>query len=352
MTSAIQKFLATTDLEQSLLVGYYGGGNFGDELLLETLSASLHQRGTQQLEVAYQDPPNFDVHHHDYGYQRVATGDKGQFLGAIRRSRNIIIGGGGLWGLDINANVFLLSALLFLSRWLLGKKVYLVGVGYYGSTSKLGHAAAWLAGKAANHIIARDDETAANFRKISLHVSQDEDIAWQIPDLQLDDYRKEIDDLDKRLHVKDKALFIAIRRFKPSQRNDYNATIADILAANQNRPIIVSLMEPRDVDPEGYAQLQRWQEQYPKLTVADFNYNPFALYGWFCKHHDQLALIAPQFHLIVLALLTKTAFLPVSYDNKVSQLLQRHSHSDLPIGQLDAGTIQTFIDDFYKHQPH
>lgn len=352
---SIDDFLNKTDLEKSLLVGYYGGGNFGDELLLEVLSIRMQQRGVRHVTIAYQNPATFDVHHRDYGYERVTLGDKRELLRAIRRSRSVIIGGGGLWGLDVNANIFLLSLLLFVSRWLLGKRVYLVGVGYYGSTSKLGHRAAWLAGKAATHIIARDAETAANFGRINHHVSQDRDIAWQLANHPqrlaktiATTYRDDAAELERKLPVNGKTLFITIRRFKPHQRNSYNDQIVKILAANQSRHIIISLMEPLEVDPEGYDLLAEWKEQYPQVTIADFHYNPIALHLWLYKHHRQVAVIAPQFHVIIMALLASASFLPVAYDNKVQELLAQTGHKAIPISQLNDTTIQHFIDTFYK----
>jgi polysaccharide pyruvyl transferase WcaK-like protein len=373
----IADFIEQNDLEHSLLIGYYGGGNFGDELLLETLQLLMQQRGVRQLEVCYQQTAtDFQTFHHDFDYRRIPISDKKQFLAAIRRNQTLIIGGGGLWGLDMNNNVFLLSTLLFLSRWFLRKKVFLIGVGYYSSTSRLGHIAAWLAGKSATHIIARDDETAANFRRVSKQVSQDRDIAWQLQKLDkhsLESYQTETNQLSRRLPVADKTLFIAIRRFRPNQRNNYNELIAGFLDSNANtnasinaktgqsnepknsttRSIIVSLMEPRSVDPEGYALLETWQQRYPAITIADFSYNPVALYQWITRHAENLAFIVPQFHLIVAAQMAGASYLPIAYDNKVAELLQQAGQTPVPLKDLDGATLQLFADSFFDStQPH
>src|SRR4029079_7172941 len=84
---------------------------------------------------------------------------------AILKKKNIVVGGGGLWGMDVNANIFLMSLMLLMSRRLLGKKVHLTAVGCYNSTTALGRLSAWCAAKAANTIIARDQETYANFKR-------------------------------------------------------------------------------------------------------------------------------------------------------------------------------------------
>jgi hypothetical protein len=166
--------------------------------------------------------------------------------------------------------------------------------------------------------------------------------------MDISDYHTEATELVHSLPVNQKTLFIAIRRFKAHQRNSYNDHIAAFLAENGSRPAIISLMEPRDVDPEGYALLLRWQEKYPHLVVADFSYNPIALYLWFKAHHHQLALVAPQFHLIIIAQMAGVAFLPIAYDNKVHELLAQGGHESIPINKLDSGALQRFADNFYE----
>jgi polysaccharide pyruvyl transferase WcaK-like protein len=348
----IAEFFTNTNLERSLLIGYYGGGNFGDELLLETMQMRLQRKGVIRVEICYQHAVDYGTYHRDFHYSQVFMSSKPQFLKAILRNKTLVIGGGGLWGLDVNNNIFLLSLMLFLSRWILRKKIYLIGVGYYNSTDKLGHRSAWLAGKAANHIIARDDESAANFGKITKHVSQDRDIAWQLETLpeSIVPYEEEAENLAKQLPVNGKTIFITLRRFKPNQQNAYNDRIGQLLdaPANAKRPIIISLMEPKSVDPAGYATLIEWQKLHPNIIIADFSYNPIAFFVWLKKHASQLAIIAPQFHVIVTALMSEAAFLPIAYDNKVTELLEQVRLTAIPIGELEGDALQIFVDGFFS----
>jgi len=39
------------DFNESLLIGYYGGGNFGDELLLEVLLNMFKKNGVSKLDI-------------------------------------------------------------------------------------------------------------------------------------------------------------------------------------------------------------------------------------------------------------------------------------------------------------
>lgn len=338
------ELLETAPLEQSLLMGYYGGGNYGDELLLEVLAGLLKKRGLRNIQIAYQTPENYETFHHDFHYSLVAIGDKKQLLKSINRNKSIIIGGGGLWGVDVNFNVFLLSLLLFMSRLVLRKKIYLLGVGYYGSTSKLGHVSAWLAAKSASHIIARDPETLQNFKKFSQSVSLDTDIAYAIPELDLAPYTDDLKNLERVLPVMGKTLFIGLRRLD----GKYPQRIEETLAANQDKAILVAIMEPKKVDTKNYKLIKKWEHQYQNVHAIDFSFNPLALYLFFKKYREQLALIAPHFHMIITAHLNGIPFLPIAYDNKVTELLKTIAPANiLPIHSLTTQHVQTFVDNFY-----
>jgi len=332
------------NLEHSVLIGYYGGGNYGDELLLEVLMNLFEKHAVHSLSVTYQHPERYSTYHHDFGYNLTDMAHKKSLLKTILKNKNIVIGGGGLWGLDVNPNIFLLSSLLFVSRWLLLKRIYLLGVGYYDSTSKLGHVSAWLAAKSARTIIARDEETLQNFKKLSKHVALDTDLAWYIRKLDLQSYQADFAILDKDLRVAGNTLFITLRRFKSNQNNRYTDHIQTCLANNQDKNIIVGLMEPRSVDPEGYQLLRTWQEQYPNVQVLDFSYNPLALYLFFQAHKQQLTLIGPQFHVILTAHLTGVPFLPLAYDNKVWELFKKITEAQpVLINDLAQEKLQMFI---------
>lgn len=344
MNTTIADVFQHDDLERSVLIGYYGGGNFGDELLLETLMNLFAKNGVRSLTVTYQHMERYSTYHHEFGYKRIDMANKPSVLKSILKNKNIVIGGGGLWGLDVNPNIFLLSSLLFISRFLFRKRVYLLGVGYYNSTSKLGHISAWLAGKAANCIIARDQEALRNFKKVSKNVSLDADIAWRIPTLNLKPYERDFAKLNDGLQIKDGTLFISLRRFKSNQSNDYTEHIEACLANNQDKNIIVALMEPRVVDPEGYKIISNWEKRYVNVKAIDFAYNPLALFLFFQEHKEKIVFIGPQFHVILTAHLTGVPFLPLAYDNKVHELLKTITKTQpIAINDLSQENLQLFI---------
>ncbi len=332
------------NLDDSFLLGYYGGGNYGDELLLEVVQNIFKYNNYSKISILYQKPKNYARHHHNFGYSLVDANKKRSILKALLLRQNIVVGGGGLWGLDMNLNTFLMSFLLFVARRLLGKKVFLVGVGYYNSTTRLGRTGAWLAGKSATIILARDQETFNNFKRINKNTYLDSDIAWQIKKLNLSNYKKEAIVFWENLKLDDAITFITLRRFKPQKKNDYIKHIENYIKKKQGKNIIVALMEPKSMDIVGYKLLENWKKQFPKLQIIDFYYNPLVLFLFFQKYQKKLSYIGPQFHVILTAHLNNIPFLPVVYDNKVSELFNQIGQKKrINISSLDANDIEKFI---------
>lgn len=350
----LTELLKSTNLDNSLLIGYYGGGNYGDELLLEVLGNLLAQNGTKDVTITYINPDQYKHYHHDFGYKRINMQSKPQLLKQLLRSKNIMIGGGGLWGVDMNFNTFLLSLMLFMGRWFMGKNVYLFGVGYYNSTTKLGRAGAWLAGKAANAIIARDDETFENFGRLNHNTYLDSDMAWYIDDVNLRNYESDVTVIEDRLRIDRKTVVVALRRPQSKKHardfTTFNEQVGEFIAANPDKSIIVAVLESKSRSPEEHLQAQAWKQQYDNVQLLDFAHNPLALFLFFRKHHRDLALIGPQFHIIITAHLTKVPFTPIVYDNKVDALLSHIGIAEdqrIPIKAANASLMQRFADNFF-----
>jgi polysaccharide pyruvyl transferase WcaK-like protein len=350
----LTQFLKETDLDHSLLMGYYGGGNYGDELLLEVMGNLLVKNQARDVVVTYADPATYGNYHHDFSYPRIDIRSKPQLIRQILSKKNIIIGGGGLWGVDMNLNTFLMSVMLFGARCL-RKNVYLLGVGYYNSTNRLGHLGARLSAKAARAIIARDEETRDNFAKYTKNVYLDTDIAWNIGTLDLRAYEPDVAELEQRLKIKGKTLCISLRRPQAKHRQheftQFTEVVGSFIAANPKRPILIALLESEAKSPLEYAKARQWQRVYPNVQLLDFPHNPLALYLLFKKHRQELALIGPQFHIIITAHLAGAPFMPMVYDNKVSALLKQLAISEdrhIPLSAVGRTNMQAFADSFFK----
>jgi polysaccharide pyruvyl transferase WcaK-like protein len=347
---SVLDFIKRTNLDNSLLLGFYGGGNYGDELLMEVLAGLLKKEQVRNVRIAYQTPQSYSTFHHNFGYPRVPIYNKLALTRAILQHRNIVVGGGGLWGMDVNLNVFLMSCMLLFARIFLRKNVYLLAVGYYASAPRLGRISAWLAGKAATTIIARDTETYKNFIRLQRHTEQSEDIAWSIKQLDLAPYKKDLQLLEQKITITKQTIFITLRHFKNATKNNLEQVVAECLKANADKPIIIALMEPRYVDPHNYALLEKWRADYRNVQILDFDFNPLALFLFFRAHHKQLLFVGPQFHVILSAHLTGVPYMPMAYDNKVQGLLAqlKPDQTTYPVHSLRLPDVQHFIDNIYQ----
>jgi polysaccharide pyruvyl transferase WcaK-like protein len=350
----LNQFLHDTDLHHSLLIGYYGGGNYGDELLLEVLSNLMARQGVQDVTVTYQRPETYPGVHHDFGFNLINIHDRKAVLRASLKSKKILIGGGGLWGVDMNLNTLILSLFLFVSRWVLRKKIYLLGVGYYQSTNRMGRIGAWLAGKSANVILARDDESARNFGRINKRTFLDTDIAWQTRQLDLSTYQKEALALEKKFPVGHKTLLVALRRPQSKRQHHafqrFNKLISWLISSNPSKPIILVMLESDTKDADAYEQARALRRRHKHLRIIETPYNPLTLFSFIQQNHSRLALIAPQLHLIMTAHLSGVPFLPITYDNKVSGLLDQigiPAEDRLTIDKVSGSDLLEFAGNFF-----
>jgi polysaccharide pyruvyl transferase WcaK-like protein len=343
-------FFAKNTLEHTMLVGYYGGSNYGDELLLEVMQNLMRQHGVRDLTITYQragQPSAFTSLHHDLGYNVIDIYDKVAVGLHTLKNKNIIIGGGALWGVDMNINTLILSICLLVAR-LLGKNVYLIGIGYHSSTSRMGRIGAWFAGKAARLVLARDQETYANFRKITKRTELDKDIAWYANDEMFGQYQSEADEIAATLQMKKKTLLVTLRRAGHGRLADefrrYNRVVESVIASHPTMPVVIAPMENEAPGKDEYALARKWQKKYPHVRILEMPYNPLALMTFLKQYHDKFVLVGPQFHIILTAEIAGVPYLPVVYDNKVSELLKQVGvPRQIRLGDLEESHIQAFV---------
>lgn len=311
------EFFTKKELNNSFIAGYYGAGNFGDELLLEIILGILKSKNCQEIRFFYSSPKKYNRIHKDYGFELVDGSKKMKVLYNLLRSRNIIIGGGGLWGCDFSKNTFFLTVALFLSK-LFKKNVYCVGVGYYNSTSRLGRISAFLMSKASKIIIARDKESFSNFRKFTDKVYIDKDIAFFYD---LANYRAESKIEDKIGKIKENSVLIGLRRFKNSElEKKWKKVIEDSIKNNPKSKFILSIFEFKETDPQGYEFVKKMNKKYKNVMPFEFNYNPLELVSFLKKNSKRLIIISPQYHINLISYLSSVKILPISYDNKSVEL--------------------------------
>ncbi len=340
----ILDFCNKYDLSSSFIIGHYGPGNYGDELLLEVLLNLIQARKPDKIRIYYSAPARYSDYHHDFGQELIDGQNKSEILKAFIASKNIIIGGGGIWGVDFNFNNFLMVIMLFFMR-MLGKNVYLVAVGYYSTTTPMGHIGAFLAAKVSNLIIVRDEESEKNFKKYRKDVYKDLDLAFYINQIDISKYASEADKIGEILPIGDKTVLITLRRFNSKRiANNYNQLALDLIRQNPSSKFILLLCEPKETDPEGFAMISKAKISDPDILIHDFSFNPISFFMYLHNHADKIKLISPQFHMQLSAIKNGIKFYPISYDNKSKELfLAQNIRNFAWIQNLDYFKLKEFI---------
>ncbi len=338
----IYELFKKRNVGRTLVFGYYGGTNYGDELLLEVLQHILKKSNVSEARLYYTHPDWFSTYHHNFGYQLVSS--RIRLLGSLLWSRTIIVGGGGIWGLDANVTTFIFSLLLCLSGIVLRKKVYLISIGYYHSTNWLGHVSAWMVALGANVILARDTETYNNFKHYNAHTFLDTDMSHYISDLSLGVYKKEAEAATTRLHLNEKRVIICLRRFKSKQKNPYTELVFELVRTNPRTLFLLMILESKDIAPEVYMRIKECERVSTNCIGSDFAMNPLALYLALSENRKNLRIIAPQYHMQITAYANQISFLPIDYDAKNREFFKNTNIKNFKnILSLKSSDLSAFI---------
>jgi polysaccharide pyruvyl transferase WcaK-like protein len=332
------------EYSNACLLGYYGGLNFGDELLLECLLHHLSKNNCKDIEILYHNTSTYDVYHQDFAY-KVSERTIINTLKAFAVRKHIIVGGGGHWGMDANKNVFIMSLLLLGAR-VFKKKVTLLGVGYYNSTNRLGHISAWLAAKASTTIYARDGQTYKNFLRFSKKTYFWMDIAQSYVPKKNSQQRL----LPALATIQDNSnisnvFIVTFRRFRPDN-DSFRVYLASLELFAQNLPakstITILMTEPEETDKHGYAIARKLQKKYPSISLISYDYNPMILYEHFVAKPKKLRFRPIQYHMLLTALASGIKDVwSVSYDEKCSELLKSYGKNPIPITNVTAKDFAT-----------
>jgi polysaccharide pyruvyl transferase WcaK-like protein len=195
----------------------------------------------------------------------------------------------------------------------------LLGVGYYNSINFWGRISAWFASHSATLIIARDTESYNNFEKFNKNTYIDFDLTFNLKNLNLNIYKKDVELLSKKINLLERNVFFTIRSVKFSK---------NILQIVRNNPtinfiflhFIEVVINKNTINM--YREIEKTCYSHPNLSIYTFNYNPVALLCFFKKNANKIFMISPQYHGQIIAYLAGVRFMPISYANKNIELFK------------------------------
>ena len=342
----ILNFFKKTSFDKTFIIGYYGACNFGDELILEYILLTLKKyHPNEKTTIYYKNPSIFHTLHPPQPHTIINEKNIFKIIKTLLTSNHIIIGGGGLWSRDSNKNIFLLSIILYNAKYLLRKKISLIGVGYYTSTNYLGAISAYLAGKSAQLIIARDQESKEQFERINQSTVLEQDI---VPALRT--IHKTNKPLTKKeeaiLPIKSNTVLITLRHM--IHTDNYNKTIIEVVTSpihSQTKFIILDIeLTASPIHEPIRKQLQHIAKKQTNISYKKWEQNPILLVRLLQEKSEQITLISPQYHTQLIAHYTNVKFLPLSYDNKCTQLLNSLGYTlHYDCKNITAEQISSFI---------
>jgi len=334
----ITKFFNKTNLEDTFILGYYGAGNFGDELLLEIILGILKNKKYKNIKFFYSSPKKYKKTHQNYKFKLINGSKKKEVLYNIFKSKNIIIGGGGLWGKDFSKNLLFLTIILLFAK-ILRKNIYCIGVGYYDTAPFLGKISALIIANASKELIVRDPESFLNFKRFTKKVALDKDLAF-FYELTNYEYKAEIEKVDNST----KKVIIGLRRFKNRKIEKlWKKIIKEIVEKNKKTKFILTIFEFKEMDQIGYKFIKDLERENKNVTAMEFNYNPLEMIYFLKKNAKNIKVICPQFHLSIASIITGTKFFPISYENKSKKLFEEYNIKYFEIDKITSKQVTKFL---------
>jgi len=332
----------------NLVIGYYGGGNFGDELLMEILMAGLNKEGLPAFFI-YLDQTDFLKLHQSFEKIKLVNGFS--FFKKTLTSKNIIFGGGGLFSEDSTYKHFLILIYLFFIKLILRKKIYFLGIGFYKNNSILLKIAPFLIKNLATKILTRD-KTSYEFL-VSKKTLLYNDLAFLLNKYDFSsNYRGNIK-ITKRndplevlnLETGQKIVVFSFRgpKNKEIRINNYENFNKII---KENPQIKFVFWEMSNIcysrpDSEEYLNIILSNQN---VYLLKFENNPLEIFYFFKKYYDKFIFITPQFHGVITAYLNNIPFLPVYYAQKSKDFFNKiNLSSTISINKINQEDITQFI---------
>ena len=182
--------------QKALLMGYYGVGNLGDEMMLVCLRDWLERQGFA-LTILSERPAGVSMSHGLPAVENVPLlgewawrkswlkGGAWRVIRALASTDVLVVGGGDLIRDDLGWRIFFFTMEKLIAAILMGKKIYLVNTGIGQLSTRYGRVLLKWALKRCSRIIVRDARSEKVCRELGIteEVSLAPDIALALPDL-------------------------------------------------------------------------------------------------------------------------------------------------------------------------
>lgn len=310
--SQIMQYLDLTKKNnQILLIGNFGNGNLGDELLKEAVIADLLPTFTH-ISVAVRDLNIVKTNYPTVAYIQPLSA-KG--LWTFFRSKIIIFGPGGLFGGDIGPYAQFIPLLAFISK-LMFKKVIFYGFGIYQTTPRSIQWLVKLACVIADYVSVRDEQslTVLNGKLLNQKVKLILDPVFYLAHKVHKDRQKQ----NGAVHLGMSLRYIE----NTDMRQQFTKILAEALNKKKKKIVIEALNfyhEPniatRKHQPSDNEMIRLLKEQINDSISVKVR-KTLSIDDVFKAYANLDGIIAMRFHAQVLALMHKLPLMAIGYSPK------------------------------------
>lgn len=355
--------------QKALLMGYYGVGNLGDEMMLVCLKKWLEQQGFQ-LTVLSESPAAVSQSSGlpaienapllgEWAWRRSwLEGRAWGVLRALAASDVLIVGGGDLIRDQLGWRTFFFTMEKMMAAILLGKKVCLVNAGISRPSTRYGRIILKWALRRCERIIVRDAQSESVCRELGVtqQVSLAPDIALALPDLLVERKRAGM-----RIHHANPYVLVCLRH-NPNTFHSYEMTALRVrtLARSldnliERHNVDVVFLPMHAVSPNGkgdaslHGQVARAMAHGERVRLRAWTPDLDEVCGWI---RDARLVLAMRLHAAVLAYSFGRPCALMPYDRKVREFgdLMSVHHSIEAAALDDVAAVDQVLDSAWRDE--
>jgi len=306
------------------ILGYYGAGNLGDELLLRSTLEMLSSLGSFKIFVFSEKPAETKIFFPDC--KAIDKFKPTALISALMECEALIVGGGSIFQDVSSFRSLLYYVSVCLLACLLGKKLILLGQGVGPLNSTISRWLTRIVYQLAHSVSVRDLESFDLVKDWNAQIKFSGDLAWTLPNV------KTLSEEELKTK-KQKSLVVSLRTDKVSEKQV--ECFARFLKENfADYKINFLALQRQDVEV--------LNEIAEKLDLAEvfaiYNYGGWKQYGIKLFQEADFCF-AMRFHALLLAIKSGTAAVGISYDPKVRALCKEAHLPFIELKELNSESL-------------